>query len=501
MKDQTTLILRYPDKNIPEDYLRRVLKDANAGGYAVQSVDNGQPVLITDRQDVTTSLEDVKQLLESYASSHVLLTFSQLEKVDDTTMQPFELSVGESDTLLAFGIEGEFPSMKEAGITEAANFSKKVILPNLGKFLKYSDGDLQKFLAELKDPTFVDSLLARVGERGVFCFLPPTGSAFWLGKDKLGSSFPWGQVSRTFDYTENPAKPVKEEAPVTAKKTGWFTKEKGPALPVAQDPPLTKPAEAPIPGPLNLPAGEPDTRIVAPPADPNAPPAELPPPPAGSWEKIPDNMSKQDRKNFIRRVTNCGKDLPKNWDSPDFLYWKVEYPAQAKTLPELKDQLIADQNRPKDMRDANGPRPAPSKGSEVVSEANSLVLTAEEKTQAEETILKIMDRQGKEIPSPLDIQKLEAKYPKFSGNFGIKLEETDSWLPVDIEAFARKHGKQFFHLFLETRREKIALAEKIATMKPGDVEVNVTGQKPVASGQPPITEPLKKAAGGWGWNK
>ena len=147
-KNTTIIINRNPDSDIPEDYLRKVLGECNScGGYAVQTKDGG---LVSDTMDTGVQLDAVQELLKGYASDRVLLVFSKLEKVKDEFLQPFNLMSPDGETpLLSFALEGDFPSLAEAGITPEANFAKKVLLPNLNKFLKYSDGDFDKFMAEL----------------------------------------------------------------------------------------------------------------------------------------------------------------------------------------------------------------------------------------------------------------------------------------------------------------------------------------------------------------
>ncbi len=483
--NKTVLIERFPDKEAPEAYLRKVLKEyPSCGGYAVQTIEQGAPMLVSDRMDTGAQLEAVQALLKGYASSRVLLTFSKLEGVKEEFLQPFDfLMPGDVTPLMCFGVEGEFPSLQEGGITQEANFSKKVIIPNFNKFLKLSEGDLAKFIAEIKDPTFVDSLMARIGDRGVFCFLPPTGDAIWLGKNKLGSTYPWGQVSMFLDYVEQVS-----AAPVAEKKGGWWNV--GPKVPVAQESPPPSPDKSP---PLGLPDPKPDTKIDAPPATPSADPAA----PPGHWEELPPGLSNKDKKSFVRRVTGCGNNLPEGYELKGWKYWVVDYPVRAKTLEALKDKLEA--AGPKDMRSSEPPRiVAPTRGSEAITEANSLVLTADESTAAETTIVKIMDRQGKEIPNPLDIQKMEQKYPVFTKKFGVTSEQIDTWLPADIEAFAKAHGKAFFHLFLETRREKIVNKATLSMM----LSKHLSSTETHALAQAELVPEPKVAAGGWSnWGK
>ena len=492
-KNTTIIINRNPDSDIPEEYLRKVLGECNScGGYAVQTKDGG---LVSDTMDTGVQLDAVQELLKGYASDRVLLVFSKLEKVKDEFLQPFNLMSPDGETpLLSFALEGDFPSLAEAGITPEANFAKKVLLPNLNKFLKYSDGDFDKFMAELKDDTFTDSIMARIGDRGQFAFLPPMGDAIWLGKNKLSSFFPWGAVSNTLGYKEEA--PKKPEEVKTEKKTGWWGKGNSnkPKLTIS-DKPAAEPA--PAPKPEGLPPEEehvikdPGPGVVEP------APQDTTKPPEGEWKEVPRGLSKKDRKAFIRRVTGCGNALPNGWEQPDFKYYSINYPSAAKDIQALQQKYAKDE--PKDMRQP-APKPVngngnkqPTSGREVVTEANAMVLTADEKSAAETTLLKIMDRKGNEIPSPEAIQKQEEKYPVFTGQFGVTSDQVDSWSPRDIETFAKENPKAFFHMFLEVRRDRIEARKALKAATPA----------PEVKEEPKVQEPEKKVVNsGWGsWGK
>jgi hypothetical protein len=207
---------------------------------------------------------------------------------------------------------------------------------------------------------------------------------------------------------------------------------------------------------------------------------------------VPPGMNTKDRKKFIRRVTNCGSQLPEGWDKPGFTYWEIDYP---KTGPDLEQLQKKFNSGPKDMK-ADAPRPAPAKGSETeASEAHLMVLSKEEASAAEGAILKIMDRQGKEIPSPLDIQKAVSKYPAFSKKFGVGYEQMLSWHPKDVAEFLKSSPKAGFHWLLEVQAQWAVARQELADLKAKD--------KPVASGQPPIIpeapveEAKKTGTGGW----
>jgi hypothetical protein len=361
--------------------------------------------------------------------------------------------------------------MVEAGWTEEALLAQRVMFPNLQKLIKFSGGDLDKFVAELRDPAFVEMVMSRIGDRGEFCFLPPVGDPIWLGKNKAGSTFPWGRTSDTLGYTEAAASP---EATAKDVKKGWWGKSKGPEVPVAQADvkPAAEPAAlspTPGPGPVNIPeVPVPDTRIVAP------LPTE---PPKGKWETIPKGLSRDQRKKLIRRVTNCGQVLPDNWDKDPFHYFVAEY---------LQDEGLKRLAEPKDMKST---APSPSSGSEVRElreETAMFVMSKEELSETEAAILKIMDRQGKEVPNPLEAQKRESKYPTFSSKFGIKLDDIHQWDARDLKLLS---PKAMFHLTLELRRRDIERATSAVPLK------SVETPAPAASSAAPTTK------GFWGKQK
>lgn len=506
-KNHSTLIHRYPGKNVPEEQLRAVLKARpSAGGYAVQAMENGEPILIVDHMNVGVELEAVQEILDTpeYKDSHFMLAFHQFDKFSEDDMQPHSYVVDGDSVDLAVGIEGDIPTMIEGDVHPETKLFKTVILPNLNKFRKYSAGDLKAFMDELNDPTFKDMIMARIGVRGYLCFLPPVGEPVWFGKEKFGSSFPWGQVSNTHGYVETPAT---QTVAVSEKRVGWFSKNKGPTLPVAQEPAPTTPAEAKPP--LGLPEPKPDTKIDTPSAtpvlsQPEGTVVDLPGGLKGVWKTLSPGLSTKDRKAVVRRVTNCGSILPEGFDKPGWTYLEIQYPSRARDLPDLKEKL-EQQQRDKPVADAGtklsgGPTAgmSPTRGSEVVHEANIMVLTAEELSAAETSLLKIMDRQGKEIPPALELQKLETKYPKFTGKFGMTLGQINNSLPEDVAGFFKENGKASFHLYLETRgalREAEAALAAIGDNHTKGVETLVIAKDEL--------KPEKKTGtGGWGnWKK
>lgn len=463
MTNKTIILVREPNVEVPEAYLRKVLAACpSGGGYAVQSVNaQGHPELITDNTDSGNDLDGVQELLKGYASHRILLAFNKLEKLDEKFLQPFHVALDGDDVLLSFGIDGSFPTMVEAGSTEESLLAQRVMFPNIQKLIKYSGGDLDKFLAELRDPTFVDMVMSRIGDRGAFCFLPPTGEPIWLGKNTKGSVFPWGQTSDTIGYTEAPAK---VEAAATDVKKGWWGKSKGPSVPVAQDPVKMEPAAPAAPPPIEAPA-----------VDPLNPAPSAPPP--GHYETVPKGLSKDQRKKLIRRVTNCGSVLPDNWNKDPFYYWVAEYPKD--------EQLVAlakrNSEEPKDMRQA-APKPVlalPKSGGEI----DVLMMSKEERDGIETHILNVLGYNAKHTTTPVEIQKAESSYPPFTKEFGIDWETMNGWTPKQLRLLG---SKGLIHYALEARRKLIEA--KAAGSPPAETAA------PAATGSSATTE----TKGFWG---
>lgn len=500
-KNKTIIIIREPNIDIPEAYLRKVLAACpSGGGYAVQSVaKEGHPELITDHMDTGIPLADVQDLLKSAASHRILFAFNKLEKMDEKFLQPFNVAIDGDDVLLSFGIDGHFPTMIEAGHTEESLLAQRVMFPNLQKLIKFSAGDLNKFIAELRDQTFIDLVMSRIGDRGAYCFLPPVGEAIWYGKNKAGSTFPWGQTSDTLGYTEEAAKapPTTAEVKAEAKK-GWWGKSKGPEVPVAQDAPVEQPvapaAPPPPSGPVNIPAPAPDTTVKPPPADkpPELPPGEVP---TGHWEKVGPGLNRDQRKKLIRRVTNCGSVLPDNWAKDPFWYYVVDYVKDDRMveLAQKAKDMKAETTGPKDFRQPAPRMVVPKSGVEV----DVLLMTKDERSGIETHILNVLGYNAKHIQTPMDIQKMEAGYAKFSDEFGVKLEILNGWSPKQLRLLG---PKALTHYVLELRRK---LIEQRAKDVDGDTSVNTEAVNDKPAAPAPATESASPAPkkGYWGKQK
>lgn len=482
MANKTIIIVREPNVDVPEAYLRKVLAACpSGGGYAIQSTHkDGHSELITDNMDTAVQLSDVQDLLKSAASHRILLAFNKLEKVDVKFLQPFHVAIDGDDVLLSFGIDGHFPTMVEAGTTEESLLAHRVMFPNIQQLIKLSGGDLDRFIAELRGPIFTEMAMSRIGDRGAYCFFPPEGEPIWLGKNKAGSVFPWGQTSDTLGYTEVPA--TVATAAAAGKKKGWWGVGKGPEVPVAQVPvtkATTEPA-APPPVLLNLPADKPDTKINPPAATPAeaAPPPSTPP--KGEWAKIPQGLSKDQRKKMIRRVTNCGSVLPDDWNKDPFWYWVAEYPKDEKLVQLAK----ANAGEPKDMRSKEPPKAvSPSRGSEV----DVLMMSKEERDGIETHILNVLGYNAKHITMPIEIQKMESVYPPFSKEFGLDFETMNGWTPKQLRLLG---SKGLIHYALEARRKLIELKSAGST--------SVEDAAPAATSSAASATPSK---GVWGKRK
>lgn len=479
--NKTILIVREPNVEVPEVYLRKVIAACpNGGGYAVQSKnDKGEPELITDNDDTGADIEGIQEFLKQYASHRILMAFNKLEKVDEKFLQPYHVAIDGDDVLLSFGIDGHFPTMIEAGSTEESLLAQRVMFPNLQKFIKYSAGDLGKFLAELRDSTFIELVMSRIGDRGAFCFLPPVGEPIWLGKNTLGSTFPWGQTSNTLGYTETPvvATSTKEV------KKGWWGKGKGPEVPVAQGAMPEKPATPPpteIPRADPTPVKQPDTKINPPPTEPSVAPTT---PPPAHREQVPKGINRDQRKKLIRRVTNCGAVLPEGWDKDPFFYWVFDYPKN--------ETLVALAHKSATMKaeSASAATPSPRSGADIArtrDQGDPLMLTKDELTAIEEHILRALGKISKTPPDLLANQKAEEKYVKFSQQFNVDLKLLHNWTPADIRLLG---PKGLFHYVLELRRNDINAS---AGASPTEVQKDATealkAEAPTSSATAPVTK-------------
>jgi hypothetical protein len=485
-----TIIRKKAGHLMDKEYLETALRKCpTVSGYAIRDVTDGVTTLETDQSDHSATIEGlmgVNAQIKDYDAVFYLANITQngLTNVKDN-VQPFEFITRDADkpddpgsVIVSFFVEGDLPKHSDpaSGHTDEYNFAEDVIFPLLQEIMEDAEGDIGKFIAKLHKPSFEKTLMAYVGHRAAFVFLPLEGDAIEFGKNALGTTLEWGTVSQQLGYgdaDQEPAPITKTAAVVAAvkKKFDPFGKKGAVAPAVSTDDKGIHHVGA--------------TTIVDVKKDPIKAIAESGKnSTVGPKGKIgvspPKGLEGTARNHWIRLFNN--NKLPDNHLRKDLVIWVDPDMAPfaqrpATTILEVKN--LSDEIRtgnkpsaPKDMKDIG---PAMKQAQAEIAKANTSpadyipTLDDKEMTEATGILAGFIDRD--KVPSFLEIQKMEAPWPVFSEKMGIPFADTLRWRVGDELKAVFKGNKIALLLFLEMRRKYIESAgtDKIVELVGKDV--------------------------------
>lgn len=495
---QSVIVVKKAGQLVPSDFIENILKSCQgASGYAVQAInDDGEtPELVTDVLDRSPTVEEVNDLQKAYQKYPIMFWFGQGE-FSTESLQPFALHMDEHP-FIAYCIEGDFPRYAKPGEPETEEYylHHDLITPSIMKAFKYSvnaegDPDLEKFDAELRDPTVTQNLLNTIAHRGAINFVPLTGEMISIGKNELGGEYEWGFTSNKFGYGDVASPVTKPEA---SKKTGWWGKK---AAATAPEAPVENTEKPPI--------------IVNQPAD---TPPETETKVEGYYETltIPTNLGAKDKKIWIRKVTGAS-DLPTGWRQMKSIqvFRAGPKPADVKTVLEKKQEPV------KDLKDIGKARehtaetktPAeatkPKTGMDVASSSEVFrnTLTKSEKEKLETDLIRFMDYKSDTIPNPQEIQRIEAKYGSFSKQTGVTVNDAAQWHPDKVFELVREYPKAAYLLLREALRaaqvnSQLKVEDLVGTSTKAQEEKTVTPEVSAS----PSEAPSKKTGLPWAMKK
>lgn len=433
----STIVQVLPGQKAPEEYLKKVLTVCpSIFGFALRLKDTTAIV-----HEILTTSVDLKTLNElmdnsTVAGGDLVMFFSNLAQGNrETDGQPFVFAVGEGDEAephLAIFTEGDLSAFSVEGHTEEYNYSDEVLFPRISKaWDDTGDAGVEKFFDIMRSDRVKNTLLGSFKHRGVIIMLPSIGDVIAYGHNEIGGTFKWGNVSNAHGYEEKaPAVPV-----VAQVKKGGLSFLNKAAKAVVE---MTQEPELPLKEGVD-PATVKDIPLV--------PPTET----SSTLVEVfcPSKLT-GGAKNYWLRLFN-GKDvgeLPANHQSNKVSVWVepglvVLAKRDVSTTKDVK--LLAEDVRkartgaPVDMRAAHEQlekEDKPITGRSTVREkapaSNDYlpVLSKEEKEKAMGHVASYLDIKSEKRPSPLEIQKLESKWPAFSSEIGVNFEEL-LFLPVD----------------------------------------------------------------------
>jgi len=470
---------------IPKEMIELALKNCpTVSGFAVRDGDG----IAYEFSDKATSADAIMKLQDAVKEHPLFLFLGNWVNGFDVKkdIQPFCLKDGEDNNIVAYFCEGDFPKHTKAGRTDEGNLSADFIDPILSDIYETVEGDPGKFTAKLHSPVFKTQLQATIGHRGLFAFLPPIGDPIVIGQNELGGEFEWGNTSQLFGFGEK-----KAEVPITAAVAEGAGKVKrkfssflgGTHEKPAASVPETKPTaiEAPKP-PVEAPKT--DTAITA-----------------GKVQVFPPPKLTGGARNKWFRLMNGGELPPNHQSQKTAVHVSPEVSEIAKRFNSISTQAevgqLEDALKGKSTETqapvASGQPPA----SQILrpSPADYLpTMNDQEMTETTKLLAAWYDKDKAKRPSPLDIQKAEAKWPVFSEKVGIKLEEILFWPVADIGALPDK-AKTL--LILELRRlyaERLDLKSLVGST-PAPKEVPPTQSKTVAIEEPSAKGKMSKFLG------
>lgn len=516
-----TIIRKKPNHAVPREFLETALRRCpTASGFAVQDITDGVKSLETDEFDRAITLENLMTLNEKTTPYEAVFWIANLTgKWDKADIQPFTITVRAGDAkpedkgtcVLSFFVEGDFPNFNDnKDHTEEYNFAHEIIIPMIEEMFEAADGDIGKFIAKLHSPLFKKNLMAHVGHRGVFVFLPLEGDPIAFGQNELGGEYDWGEVSQNHDFGKEKAQsPITKAVEAVGKAAGKFSifKKSEPRLDADGKPlpdgvhatPEPKPA-APHPD-APKPVGKPED-IPIPKTDAMRTKVEI---------MVPSQLVGDSRNAWIRLFSEDGE-LPKNHQSKNLKLWvypeqlpfveeKVSTKQEVKALGARMKEALSLQPRPSGPIDMKAAHKEIEKVTEPTARSPSdFIPDMDDKEMMEQTTILASFVDRDKVPSAIDIQKLEADWPTYSEKLGIPFGDLLRYTVADFMRIT--HGdKPSVMVILEFRRKLMEMvsAEKLkdligAAVVKKETAKHVTAKAILAPDPKTTSTPLQAAA-------
>ena len=457
----SSILVKKAGEIIPEANLKAALIGTTSVGYAIQDVDkDGNAFIFSEKDDAQADITNLMELQDTAKERTVVFFFGRGDTTKGDSVQPFIYQVDGEDVLAIF-LEGNFPGYtNNNGQSDEKNVLDEILLPSLAKAMKIADGDSDAFFAELKDSLFHKTLLNTAAHRAVFAILPLEGDLIAFGENDLGKEYPWGTssqgiVEEALLNRKEPApkkeEPVAEAAP--PRRTGFLKKAGAAAVAAVQavaSEQITTDSKTGVHTVKKTDA--PATAAVQ----------------SGVTKiEIPRHYSNKDRKDFIRK--NMQGQLPKAWRQMTHI--EVSGPQAAVALAEANKAAAQVNAKKPDLKvvgnttikDVATPGTNDRAAALAAAETNMMTLSAKEKQDAEEFILKHLDFNSKNMPDPKEFAKMEAKYGSFSKQAGFDPQRMFFWPPDRVAEFFKRNQKYALLSFFEMRR-RAEVAEKAAGM-------------------------------------
>lgn len=413
--------------------------------------------LVCEQHKPPQTVDEIMEIQETAKDGHRIFFFGNWPKFEDESdIQPFVVTNAEGANILALNFEGKFSGYSglNGDHTDEFCLADEVLFPRIEKAYESAGQDFGKFFEELKSKAVTATFSNTFKDRGWFAFLPYTGEPYFFGANTLMKGFPWGTVSNTTGIAFE-----EEKKPETPKKgLGFLNRKKATAT--AEEAPATEPTVKPVPDPAVVqPAPQPEpitvkteTSVVA----------------GFTNVKVPPQLNSGVRNAWIRLfngdrakgLVGGDGDLPtdhqsKNCEIPvhsSLLEFTKEPVSDTKSMKRLLE--LVQKGKTADVLPFSKVEGSKSTVREPASNYAQPTLGEEESTRAMEKMIKFLDAAAKKRPAPIEMQKMEAKWPTFSEKIGVKFTDL-LLLDVDQICDLFDHDKIGTCAFIEMRRKYI----------------------------------------------
>lgn len=501
------IITKEPDQTIPRGYLQEALKQCpTCIGITIQDKNGDEPTLECTAQYKSMNVDDLMKIVESCKDVRLVLVLGKMDQDFDpvSDMQPFVFQQkveGEEEpqNILAFHVEGDFPNYSKPGKghTDEYHFWEDCVYPTIEEKF-FASENLTVFYSKIAGSPMKQMCENPIGYRGVCVFVPLEGDIIAFGRNDIGGKFEWGTTSNTFNWgNATKLEKAAETAVEAVKKTGGRLAKLQQLMGTASSVPATSVPSSPVPdkeetkittdknGVHHTSGG--DDPFKAWPGT-SSKTHVMRPPPAG--------LQGNARNRWIRLFTNNEKgDLPKNKDHKDF-----KCPVPLALDPFAQEDLTTNE-QVKDLVDRV--KKFPGSKSDAVSQqmakANEEVKNPPAQTAnnrpTDDFLPECPVDEGKvsvdlvtewatnpKAPTSLEVQRIEAKWPKFTESRGITLANVSRWTIAEKKLFTKKCPNDAARLISELvlKLHEYGAFDPTAetnTDKTPDVEVNVTGKE------------------------
>lgn len=378
-----------------------------------------------DQTDYDTFKSFVNEELKD--SPRILYMATSDQDIKDDNVPPFILLQNEKGhPVLVSVMEGDFtPHWKkenqETGLSNAYYFATEFLLPQVTEVASDFDGDLSKIIKKLNSPNYMQMLATQCAVRGTIAFLAANGDIIIVNKGDTHPSYDWGYCSdpKTVGFG------VKTEAPTAVE-------DKRSALKAKLQAKKAEAAKATEPKPAVDDRSEIVQKLVAPPKTDAAVPSPIPTMvPTPTSLGLPSNTPVRMHEGQIQ--VKCPENLNSHQEVRDFYQNHAGFkPEGYKNKPWVTMRLKGFQSLDKAVEAKTTSAPPPDTGSAIerVPELDAKIRQA---------VLNDFFQGGRPIKDPKQIQASEERYPTFTDQLGISMDDICSMPWPTLRDFSCKY--------------------------------------------------------------